>query len=165
MTRPECAGTKDSNSDRCDLYDSEGYCLYYGDTWEDKDGVFRGGEDVECITYCTQRTIKGKRINDSMNPLHMERLCRWMEVVFDGEIRSRHEIFYNPTGIIVWGDGTMHDPETRKTIYPDGTVVEDDGWRGNKAMRDSFERSMEHIQKMTKKLVKEKKTSSKQGEE
>ena len=49
--RPECA-IKDDESDRCDLYDSEGWCHFYGDTWEDDDGVFRGGEEVERITYC-----------------------------------------------------------------------------------------------------------------
>lgn len=129
--RPECAGKKDDRSDKCDLYDSEGWCHWYGDTWKDDDGVFRGGEEVERITYCTHRTIKGKRINDSMNPLYMERICHWTEVMFDGEVRSRNHDFYNPSGIIVWGDGTMHDPVTKKTVCVDGTMIEDDHWGGD----------------------------------
>ena len=48
-----------------------------------------GGEDVKCITYCTHRTVKGKRINDSMNPLYMKRLPRYFEEIVDGEVRRR----------------------------------------------------------------------------
>jgi hypothetical protein len=144
MVRPECAGEKEDRSDRCDFYDSEGFCRKYG-TWE-KNGVTYGGDDVETITYCTYRTRNGKRINDSMNPLYMERIPRWCEVIFDGQIKSMHCDFYNSEGIIVWGDGTMHDPVTKKTIYPDGTVIEDDHWGGNRKMRESFEVMIKHIE-------------------
>ena len=97
--RFECEGTKEDKSDRCDLYDSEGYCRYYGDTWKDEDGIFRGGMDVELITYCTRRTIKGKCINDSINPLYMERLPRWMEFLNEkGEFESCHGGFWNEDG-------------------------------------------------------------------
>jgi hypothetical protein len=154
MTRPECRGKKEDHSDKCDLYDSEGWCHWYGDTWLcEKDGLMHGGEEVERITYCTHRTIKGKRINNSMNPLHMERICHWTEVMFDGEVRSRHHELYNPNGIIVWGDGTMHDPITKKTICADGKVIEDDHWGGNRKMHDCFERSMDHLRETTKKLA------------
>ena len=124
MSRKECKGIKDDGSDRCDLYDTEGYCHWYGDTWKGDDGVFRGGEDVELITYCTQRKIKGKRINDSMNPLHMDRIPRWNEVVFNGEIRMRHNEVYNPNGIICWGgdDPRMEDPVTGMIQYPDWRI-------------------------------------------
>ena len=143
--RPECAGVKDDHSDRCDLYDSEGYCRFYGNSWKDDDGVYRGGEDVELITYCTHRITNGKRINDTSNPLNMKRIPRWNEVIFDGEVRMRCHDLYNPTGIIVWNDGTMHDPKTHKTICADGTVIENDTWEGNLEMRKSFEESMEHM--------------------
>jgi hypothetical protein len=151
MTRPECAG-KDDESDRCDLYDSEGWCHWYGDTWKDDDGVYRGGEEVERITYCTHRTIKGKPINWGTNPLIMDRICHWTEVMFDGEVRSRHHDLYNQNGIIVWGDGTMHDPKTKKTICADGTVIEDDHFGGNLAMRESNEKLLKHLQTFTKKI-------------
>jgi hypothetical protein len=150
--RPECAGTKDDGSDRCDLYDSEGWCHWYGDTWKDDDGVFRGGEDVEHITYCTHRTINGKRINDAMNPLHMERIPRWNEVVFDGEVRMIRHSFYNPDGIIVHRDGTMHDPVSKKTIFQDGTILENDMFEGDNEKRKSDEMLMDHIRKVTKKI-------------
>jgi hypothetical protein len=124
MTRKECWGSKEDHSDQCDFYDEEGFCHYYGDSWEGDDGVFRGGEDVKLVTYCTQRIIKGKRINDSMNPLHMERLCRYNEVIFNGEIRMRHNEVYNPSGIICWGgdDPRMEDPVTGMIQYPDGRM-------------------------------------------
>ena len=114
MIRKECAGVKDDRSDRCDLYDAEGWCHFYGDTWKDIGGVYRGGEDVKLITYCTKRIIKGKRINDQMNPLHMERIPRWNEVVFKGNIRMRHHELYNPGGILVYDDGKMVDPITNE---------------------------------------------------
>ena len=80
MTRIECWGRDANHSDKCDLYDIEGYCRWYGDTWLcEKDGKMHGGEDVELITYCTHRRINGVRINDSMNPLYMERLPRYFE--------------------------------------------------------------------------------------
>ena len=152
MTRKECSGIKEDHSDRCDLYDSEGWCHWYGDTWKDDDGIYRGGEEVERITYCTHRTIKGKSINGGTNPLIMKRICHWTEVMFDGEVRSRSHDLYNPSGIIVWADGTMHDPNTKKTICVDGTVIEDDNWRGNLANRKCFEDSMKHIKKFTNKI-------------
>ena len=97
--RFECMGTKDDKSDRCDLYDSEGYCRYYGDTWKGDDGVFRGGMDVECITYCTKRTINGKHINDDMNPLYMERLPRWNKFLNEhGVFEHSYCRFYNEEG-------------------------------------------------------------------
>jgi len=84
MTRKECWGCKDDHSDKCDLYDEEGWCHWYGSTWPcKKDGLFHGGEDVKLITYCTRRRIKGKRINDQMNPLHMDRLPRYFETIDD----------------------------------------------------------------------------------
>jgi len=152
MTRKECSGIKEDHSDRCDLYDSEGWCHWYGDTWKDDDGIYRGGEEVERITYCTHRTIKGKQINWGTNPLIMKRICHWTEVMFDGEVRSRSHDLYNPSGIIVWADGTMHDPNTKKTICVDGTVIEDDNWGGNLANRKCFEDSMKHIKKFTNKI-------------
>ena len=154
MTRPECWGRKEDHSDKCDLYDSEGWCHWYGDTWLcEKDGLMHGGEEVELITYCTHRTRKGKRINDSMNPLHMERIPRWCEVIFDGEICSLHNHIYNPEGIMVWGDGTMHDPVSKKTVCPDGTVIENDHWGGNRAMHKSFEASIEQMKVTATKLA------------
>lgn len=124
MSRKECLGSKEDRSDKCDLYDTEGYCHFYGDTWRDEsDGIYRGGQDVETITYCTHRTIKGKRINDSMNPLYMERIPRWNEVMFNGEVRMRHHSFYNPDGIYVVGDGSMYDPVSKIKILKDGTVI------------------------------------------
>lgn len=124
MTRPECAGKKKDRSDRCDLYDSEGYCRYYGDTWLcEKDGQMHGGELVERITYCTKRRIKGKKINWGTNPLHMERIPMWCEVVFCGNIRGIHSDFYNPEGIICYGDGRMEDPVTGVVQLKDGTVL------------------------------------------
>ena len=126
MTRKECLGIEEDHSDKCDLYDTEGYCRYYGDTWKGDDGVYRGGEEVERITYCTHRTIKGKRINNSMNPLYMERLLHWTEIEFNGQIRSRHCDFYNPEGIILFGDGTKYDPVSKIRILPDGTIIEND---------------------------------------
>jgi hypothetical protein len=82
MTRKECWGLKENHGDKCDLYDTEGYCHWYGSTWLcEKDGLFHGGEDVELITYCTHRKINGVRINDPMNPLIMERLPRYFERV------------------------------------------------------------------------------------
>lgn len=129
MSRPECEG--------CDFYDPYP-CSCECDHYD---------EFVERITRCEHRTKKGKRINDAGNPLIMERITRWNEVIFDGEIRTIHSDFYNPEGIITWGDGTMHDPTTKKTIYPDGTVIEDDHWGGNRAMRESFEQGIEHMKK------------------
>ena len=84
----------------------------------------------------------------------LERITMWNEVMFDGEVRSRHSDFYNPKGIIVWGDGTMHDPVSMKTVCADGTVIEDDHWGGNLEMRKCFEESMEHIRKTVPELVK-----------
>lgn len=120
MSRVECAGIKDNHSDRCDHYDSEGYCRKYG-TYE-KNGTTYGGDDVETITYCTHRTIKGKRINDAMNPLRMERIPRWCEVVFDGQILPCYNEFYCPDGVHQWADGRMYDPVSNRTIMPDGTI-------------------------------------------
>jgi hypothetical protein len=103
-------------------------------------------EFVERITRCEHRTTKkGKRINDAANPLVMERALRWNEVVFDGDVRSLYHEFCNQNGIIIWGDGTMHDPRTKKTICPDGTIIEDDHWGGNMDMRRSFEITMESL--------------------
>jgi len=102
-------------------------------------------EFVERITRCEHRMIKGKRINDASNPLVMERITRWNEVVFDGEVRSIHSDFYNPTGIIRWGDGTMHDPVSKKTICSDGTIIEDDHFGGNTNMRRTFEHAMKRL--------------------
>ena len=121
MTRKECWGSKEDHSDKCDFYDSEGFCHKYG-TWE-KNGVTYGGDDVETITYCTHRTIKGKRINNAMNPLIMDRLCRWNEVMFNGVVKMIHQSFYNPDGIYVDPDGSMYDPVSKVKILPDGTVV------------------------------------------
>lgn len=125
MTRPECTGTKPDHSDRCDLYDTEGFCHYYGDTWLcEKDNKYHGGQDVETITYCTHRIIKKKRINNAMNPFHMDRIPRWNEVIFNGEIRFRHNDVYCPDGIIVWGDdGRMEDPITGTVQLKDGTML------------------------------------------
>ena len=120
MSRPECEG--------CDFYDPypcSCMCTHYDDY-------------VERITRCEHRTIKGTRINDASDPLIMERITRWNEVVFDGEVRSRHSDFYNPEGIIVWGDGTMYNPVSKKTVCSDGTVIKDDHFRGNMNMRRSF---------------------------
>jgi len=121
MSRPEC---KD-----CDFYDPYP-CSCMCDHYDDF---------VECITRCEHRTTRGKRINDASNPLIMDRLLRWNEVMFDGEVRSINCDFYNPKGIIVWGDGTMHDPVTRKTILKDGTVIENDYFGGNMNMIKCFE--------------------------
>jgi hypothetical protein len=132
MSRIECEG--------CEFYDPypcSSECTYYD-------------EFVECITRCEHRTKKGKRINDANNPLIMERITRWNEVIFDGDIRSRQCDFYNPNGIIVWGDGSMHDPQTKKTVCPDGTVIENDHWGGNTNMRQTFDESMRHFQKIIK---------------
>ncbi len=125
MTRPECAGIKSNHSDRCDLYDTEGFCKYYGDTWLcERDNKYHGGQDVETITYCTHRTINKKRINNAMNPLHMDRIPRWNEVIFNGKIRFRHNDVYCPDGIIVWGDdGRMEDPITGMVQLKDGTML------------------------------------------
>jgi hypothetical protein len=49
----------------------------------------------------------------------MDRLLRWNEVLFKGEVRGRHDSFYNPEGIIVSGDGTMYDPRSGETIKPE----------------------------------------------
>jgi hypothetical protein len=125
MTRPECTRTKSNNADRCDLYDTEGWCRYYGDTWLcERDNKYHGGQDVETITYCTHRTINKKRINNAMNPLHMDRIPRWNEVIFNGKIRFRHNDVYCPDGIIVWGDdGRMEDPITGMVQLKDGTML------------------------------------------
>jgi hypothetical protein len=91
MTRKECWGYKENHSDKCDFYDTEGFCHWYGNTWKGKDGVFRGGEDVELITYCTKRKIKGVIVNDQMNPLHMDRLPRYFESVNEkGDIVNKY---------------------------------------------------------------------------
>ena len=91
MSRKECWGCKEDHSDKCDLYDTEGFCRWYGNTWKGEDGIFRGGEDVKLITYCTQRKIKGVIINDQMNPLHMDRLPRYFESVNEsGDIVNRY---------------------------------------------------------------------------
>lgn len=50
IRRFECMGTCEDRSDRCDLYDTEGYCRHYGSTWKGEDGVFRGGMDAKLIT-------------------------------------------------------------------------------------------------------------------
>ena len=86
-----------------------------------------------------------------MNPLRMERIPMWNEVIFDGEVRMRHHGLYNRNGIIVWGDGTMHDPTTKKTICADGTVIKDDHWEGNLEARKCFEESMEHMKQFVEK--------------
>jgi hypothetical protein len=128
MSREECAGIKEDNSDRCDLYDTEGWCHWYGDTWLcEKDNKYHGGEDVECITYCTHRTIKGKRINNMMNPLHMERLPRYFEVVFNGEVRNRSwdRSGYRSCGIGVYHDGSMKDYDNNAIMLKDGTMIND----------------------------------------
>lgn len=142
--RNECAGTKDDHSDRCDLYDSEGYCRWYGETWLcEKDGKMHGGEAVERITYCTHRKIKGKRINDSMNPLLMERIPMWCEVVFDGQILPRHCDFYCPEGVKVFGDGRMYDPVSNRTILPDGTIKNGEYSEITKMVDELFKRMEE----------------------
>ena len=76
-------------------------------------------EYVERITRCEHRTRKGKRINDAHNPLHMDRLLRWNEVWFKGEVRGRYNSCYDPEGIIVSGDGTMYDPVSGETVKPE----------------------------------------------
>jgi hypothetical protein len=54
----------------------------------------------------------------------MERIPRWNEVIFCGEIRTIGSDFYNPTGIITWGDdGRMEDPVTGKVQLKDGTIL------------------------------------------
>lgn len=107
MSRPECEGC-----DHYDPYPCHSVCTAYNN------------EVVEVITYCTHRTIKGKKINWGTNPLIMERIPRWNEVIFCGEIRSRHNDFYNPSGIIVWGDdGRMEDPVTGTVQLKDGTIL------------------------------------------
>jgi hypothetical protein len=115
MTRPECAGIKEDRSDRCDFYDPYPcgcVCNKYDN------------EYVECITYCTWRTIKGERVNNPMNPLYMNRIPRWNEVIFNGEIRTIHNDFYNPDGIITWGDdGRMEDPVTGMVQLKNGTIL------------------------------------------
>lgn len=95
MTRPECWGCKPDHSDKCDLYDTEGFCHYYGDAWLcEKDGEYHGGMDVELITYCTKRKVNGERINNSMNPLHMDRLPRYFERLDDeGNIVNKYTGF------------------------------------------------------------------------
>lgn len=132
MSRQECEG--------CDFYDPypcSCECKHYD-------------EFVECITRCEHRTKNGKRINDAGNPLMMERITRWNEIIFDGEIRTQHSDFYNPDGIILWGDGTMHDPVTRKTICIDGTVIENDYFGGNMSMIQSSKRLEEHLKFLRK---------------
>lgn len=146
MSRPECWGRKEDHSDKCDFYDSEGFCHWYGDTWKGEDGVFRGGEEVERITYCTHRTRKGKRINDSMNPLYMERLLHWTEIEFNGRIRSAYDKFYNPEGIILYGDGTKYDPVSKTRILPDGTVIENDHGM-TPDIYNTIEESRKHLEK------------------
>ena len=115
MNRPECAGTKEDRSDECDFYDPYP-CSCVCNKYD--------GKYVECITYCTWRTIKGKRINNSMNPLYMDRIPRWNEVTFNEEIRTIYSDFYNPKGIIVWGDdGRMEDPVTGMIQLKDGKIL------------------------------------------
>ena len=105
--REECNG--------CDFYDPYP-ASYKCEAYE--------GQDVETITYCTHRTRKGKKINWGTNPLIMERVLRWNEVMFNGEIRGRHNDFYNPNGIIIWGDdGRMEDPVTGTVQLKDGTIL------------------------------------------
>ena len=88
--RFECEGIQEDRSDKCDFYDP--YPRHCVCTKYDK-------QQVECITYCTWRTIKGTRINDSMNPLHMERIPRWNEFLNEhGEMECRHIGFYNEEG-------------------------------------------------------------------
>lgn len=120
MTRKECRGVQHDESDRCDFYDTEGWCHKYGDMW----GEGTGGTDVECITYCEHRTVKKNQINDASNPLIMERIPRWNEVEFNGVIKMIEHEFYNPSGVRKWADGRMYDPESNLTIMPDGTIVD-----------------------------------------
>lgn len=151
MSRPECAGANDDRSDRCDLYDSEGFCRYYGDTWLcEKDGEMHGGEPVERITYCTKRKVKGKRINCGTNPLHMERIPMWCEVVFNGTIRGVHNDFYNPEGIIVWGDGHMEDPVSGQVQMKDGTILSKEEYFDMTPLGKSFKEIIAQIKRLKK---------------
>jgi hypothetical protein len=152
MTRKECWGSKEDHSDKCDLYDEEGFCHWYGDTWLcEKDNQMHGGQDVKTITYCTHRKINGNRINDSMNPLHMERLLRWNEVMFDGTIRLRHCDFWCEDGIQVWADGRMYDPVSNRTIMPDGTIRDGE----HTELSDEMERHFNELLPRLKKRLKE----------
>lgn len=156
MSRPECKGVKEDESDRCDFYDTEGYCKWYGDTWlDEKDDVYRGGEDVEYITYCTHRAYKGVPVNWGTNPLHMERIPRWNEVVFMGNIRMCHHELYNPSGIIVWGDDNprMEDPVSEMIQYPDGrTETMEERWEHENAdwlehLREKHTKDISNVRK------------------
>lgn len=149
MTRPECAGIKEDRSDRCDLYDMEGFCRYYGDTWLcEKDNKYHGGQDVETITYCTHRIIKKKRINNAMNPLYMDRIPRWNEVIFNGEIHTRYNELYYPYGIIVWGDdGRMEDPITGMVQLKDGKILTREEYFETTPLGKSFAKNIGRVRK------------------